>query len=266
MQTISFMTANYVARPLGYRMTEGWIQGDNATQKHFKPVKTFAARFEAYLKDIHAMGFASLDLWVAILHPRWVTEDHLDIAHDLLKQYQLHVTSIAGGLGDTPDDFEATCELASALNTDVLAGTTPLLRRERQTVIATLQKYGIRFGIENHPEKTPDEILKQIGNGAGGVIGTAIDTGWYGTHGYNAAQAIEKLAGHIVYVHLKDVLKPGGHETCRYGQGCVPIQACAETLKRIGYQGGLCVEHEPEMVDPTEDCIANLAMLKEWLA
>ena len=38
-----------------------------------------------------------------------------------------------------------------------------------------------------------------------------------------------------------------------------------EALKRIGYQGGMCVEHEPELFDPTDDCKANLAMLKEWI-
>ena len=31
MNMISFMTANYVARQIGYNMTEGWMQGDNAT-------------------------------------------------------------------------------------------------------------------------------------------------------------------------------------------------------------------------------------------
>ena len=30
MTTLSFMTANYVARETGYHVTEGWMQGDDA--------------------------------------------------------------------------------------------------------------------------------------------------------------------------------------------------------------------------------------------
>ncbi len=263
---ISFMTANYVARQVGYHMTEGWGQGDTASQNYFKPLKSFAKRFELYLSDIKAMGFTAVDMWTGILNPQWVKDDHIDMATELLDEYDLPVMSLAGGLGANEDEFEATCELAVALNTTVLAGSTPLLKRNRAVTIATLQKYGLRLGIENHPEKTPQEILAQIGDGGGGVIGTAVDTGWYGTRGYDAAKAIEKLGKHVFAVHLKDVLKPDAHETCRFGAGCVPIKECVDTLKRIGYTGGICVEHEPELFDPTEDCIASLAMLQEWLA
>ena len=109
MKPISFMTANYVARQVGYKMTEGWMQGDNATQKYFKPVKTFAKRFETYLADIRATGFEAVDIWVAVLHPAWVTDEQLDIATELLADYRLTVTSIAGWFGGTPDEFEAAC-------------------------------------------------------------------------------------------------------------------------------------------------------------
>jgi sugar phosphate isomerase/epimerase len=266
MMIISFMTANYVARQIGYQMTGGWMQGDTASQNYFKPVKTFGKRFEAYLSDIRAMGFTAVDIWTGILHPAWAKDDHIDTANELLAQYDLPVMSLAGGFGANEEAFEAACELAVALNTSVLAGGTPLLKQNRALTIAILQKYGLRLGIENHAEKTPEDMLAQIGDGGGGVIGTAVDTGWYGTQGYDAAKAIEKLGQHIFAVHLKDVLKPGAHDTCRFGAGCVPIKACVETLKRIGYESSVCVEHEPEDGDPTEDCIACLAMLKEWLA
>ncbi len=263
---ISFMTANYVARQVGYNMTEGWGQGDAATQKFFKPLKTFEQRFETYLKDIRAMGFDRLDLWVAILHPAWAKDEQIEIAQDLLKSYNLSVTSLAGDFGDTPELFEASCELASAFDTAILGGSTALLARQRGLVISTLQKYGLRLALENHPEKTPEAMLSKIGDGGDGTIGTTVDTGWYGTQGYDAAQAIEKLGSHVWHVHLKDVLKPGEHDTCRYGQGCVPVEACVQTLKRIGYAGAVSLEHEPEYADPTEDCIASLALLKGWLS
>jgi L-ribulose-5-phosphate 3-epimerase len=259
------MSANYVARQVGYNMTEGWAQGDKATNAYFRPPETFVQRFEEILLDVRALDFEAIDIWVAHLNWAWATDEHLTIAQDLLKRHNLQVTSLAGGFGSTPEAFEAACRVAVAINTKILGGMTPLVFENRAFVVDTLQKYDLKLGLENHPEKNPEEVLARIGDDGQDRIGTTVDTGWYGTHGYDAAQAIEKLGNHIFHVHLKDVLAPGGHVTCRYGQGCVPIEACVQTLQKIGYSGSYSVEHEPEDDDPTEDCQANLAMLRQWL-
>lgn len=41
MNTISFMTANYVARQIDYHMTKGWMDGDDATNAYFAPIATY---------------------------------------------------------------------------------------------------------------------------------------------------------------------------------------------------------------------------------
>jgi sugar phosphate isomerase/epimerase len=230
------MSANYVARQLDYKMTRGWGQGDKATNEYFRPLATFSQHFEEILQDIRAMGFSAIDLWLAHLNPAWATEEHKAIAGDLLAQYELPVVSLAGWFGSTAEAFEESCRLAVRLNRPVLGGSTAMLEKDRPFVIETLQKYGLKLGLENHPEKDPEEMLAKIGDGGAGTLGTTVDTGWYGTQGYDAAQAIEKS-----------------------------IQGCVNTIKRMGYQGPISVEHEPESFDPTEDCIANLAMLKAWL-
>ncbi len=265
MTTISFMTANYVARPVAYHMTDGWMQGDTATNDYFKPIATFADRFDAYLADIHAMGFAALDIWIAILNPLWATPEHIQIAAELLQKRQLQVVSLAGGFGNSLEDFEKTCQLATALNTRILGGSTGLLHTNRTALVARLRHYGLVFGLENHPEKSPEELLQKIGDADSDVMGATVDTGWFGTHNMNAPQALHALAKRILHVHLKDVKAPGGHETCRYESGCVGIAACVQTLKDIGYTGAISIEHEPEHFDPTEDVIASFAALKGWL-
>lgn len=263
---IAFMTANYVARQIGYHMDKGWGQGDKATNEHFKPIKTFGPRFEAYLADIAAMGFEAVDIWTSIINPQWLTDDHLDTAVDLLKQYNLSVATIGGWFGSNEEELEMSCQLATALGVTVLAGSTSMMTKDRPLLIEMLSKYGLKLGFENHPdEKTPQDVFKKIGDDAD-VIGATVDTGWFGTNGYNAADAIEQLQDRLLHVHLKDVLKVGTHETCRYGAGVVPIRECVETLKRIGYTGAISVEHEPDLFDPTEDIKASFQMLKEWLA
>jgi sugar phosphate isomerase/epimerase len=264
---ISFMTANYVARQLNYHMTKGWGQGDKATNDYFSPLETFGMRFEQILLDVRAMGFTLLDIWLAHLNWRWVTQEHIAIAHELLTRHRLQVTSLAGGFGTTPEEFERCCQLAKAMGTRLLGGSTPLAYSDRPFVVDTLQKYDLILGIENHPdEKTAADMLAKIGDGGDGRIGTTVDTGWYGTHGYNAAQAIRELGPHIVHVHLKDIVAVGGHQTCRFDKGIVPLEDCVRALHEIGYQGIYTVEHEPEDHDPTEDCTASRIRLSEWLS
>ncbi len=264
MNTISFMGANYVARQVGYAM-HGWGHGDKAANAYFSPLETFGDRFEEILRDIRSMGFSAMDMWTSHLNYLWTTDEHIAIARSLLREYEMTVTSFGGWFGSTPEEFEACCRVAVAMDTKILGGSTSVLGKDRDFVIRAMKKYNLKLGIENHPEKTPAELLEKIGDTGDGTIGATLDTGWFGTQGYDAGQAIEQLREHLFLVHLKDVLAPGEHDTCRFGQGCVPIEKCVQTLRELGYTGVISIEHEPEKFDPTEDCKADLAMLKGWL-
>lgn len=269
MNRISFMLANYVARQLDYNLEEGllpgWGRGEQAASDYFQPIETFAPRFEEYLLDVRAMGYDAIDMWIGVIHPDWATEEHIRQAQELLRKHNMGVYSYAGWIGSTPEYFIRISELAVALGIPVLGGGTSMLVKDRSFVVDTLKRYGLRLGIENHPEKSTDEILAKIGDGGDGTIGVTIDTGWWGTQGVDAAEAIERLAPHLFLVHLKDVREVGAHNTCRFGEGIVPVERCVRVMQEIGYTGTISVEHEPHDFDPTEDCIANLQMLKEWL-
>ena len=264
MNPISFITANFVARQLDYHMTGGWMQGDTATQDYFRPLETFGERFDRMLAEIRQMGFAAIDLWGAHLNWAWATPEHVAIARDLLARHGLRVMSFATWVGSL-QGLEGTCKLAQQMNVSLIAGGAPLLKAQRPEAVAILQHYGVQLGIENHPEKTPAEVLELIGDGAAGHIGAAPDTGWWATQAYPAPQALRELQGHILTVHLKDVKAAGTHETCRFGQGVADIEGCVRALQEIGYTGPLGVEHEPEQGDPTEDIEASRAMLEGWL-
>jgi sugar phosphate isomerase/epimerase len=260
------MTANYVARQLNYAMTGGWGQGDTATQEFFRPTESFAERFEDLLAEIAALGFEAIDLWAAHLHPAWASPEHVATAQALLGKFGFRVNSLAGGFGGTLADFAAACRLAVALGAPILGGSTPLLASDRAGLLDLLAEYNLVLGYENHPEKTPAEVLAKIGGVVPDRIGVTVDTGWFATQGYDAAQAIVELGSAVVYVHLKDVLAVGAHDTCRYGQGIVPIDGCVRALQHIGYRGGISVEHEPEHSDPTNDVRASLSYLQSLLA
>jgi L-ribulose-5-phosphate 3-epimerase len=263
---VSFMSANYVARQLDFRMTRGWGQGEKAASEHYRPLETFAERFDELLTRVRDLGFSAMDVWTAHVSPAWATDRHLDIARELLAKHRLSVPSLAGWFGSTPEELEATCRVAVALGAPVLGGSTSMIDKDRRLVVERLVHHGLRLGLENHPEKSPEELLARIGDGGDGTIGATVDTGWFGTQGYDAARALAELGDHLFHVHLKDVLAVGAHDTCRFGAGVVPIEECVMTLRRIGYQGTISVEHEPETFDPTEDCRLSRELLEGWLA
>jgi L-ribulose-5-phosphate 3-epimerase len=264
MNTISFISANFVARELGYNMTEGWMQGDTAAQAFFAPLETFQTRFDAMLLEVKNMGFAAIDLWGTHLNPKWATLEHLEIARASLQTHGLTVPSLAAWCG-TLEQVEGFCHVATAVGASVIAGGAPILTEKRNEVIAILKHHNIKLGLENHPERTANEVLQQIGDGANGFVGAACDTGWWGTQGFDAPQAIKELKEHLFAVHLKDIRAVGAHDTCKFGDGIVDIKACAQTILEVGYAGAIGIEHEPEHHDPTQDVLESKKRLETWL-
>jgi sugar phosphate isomerase/epimerase len=258
--TISFMTANYVAREVGYAM-HGWGHGDRATNEAFAPLDTYGQKLDDLLGGIAVLGFSAVDVWGAHLSPDWATDEHVEIAVATLRRHGLTVTSYAAWIG--PGNVERSCELALALGAPLIgAGYSG----DPEQLAPVLEKYGVRLGIENHPETAPQELLQKIAAG-GEQFGATVDTGWWGTQGYDAARAIEELGDRVWHVHLKDVLAVGEpHETCRWGEGIVPIEECVRALQQLGYEGAVAVEHEPETFDPTDDIGAMRAQLEGWLS
>jgi L-ribulose-5-phosphate 3-epimerase len=256
---ISFTTANYVARETGWAM-HGWGHGDRATNEHFEPLRTYETRLGAVLASIAALGFDTVDIWGAHLSPDWATDEHVKHARWLLDSHGLNVASYAAWV--SPANIERVCELAIGIGTDLIGAG---MSGDPAKVAPLLGKYGVRLAIENHPEKTPQEVLAKIAAGDS-MMAATVDTGWWATQGYDPARAIEELGEHVVHVHLKDVRAEGEpHVTCPWGEGIVDVEACVRALQRIGYAGALTIEHEPQDHDPSEQIKEMLQTLKGWL-
>jgi len=257
---IAYMTANEVARETGWAM-HGWGHGDRATNEAFAPLETYAERFDALLGRVRALGFEAVDLWGAHLGTEWATDEHVDIAREALARHRLAVATYATWVG--PGNVARACELTLSLGTNVIGGG---FSGDAAQLAPVLRAHGVTLAIENHPERAPAEVLAKIEAG-GGTMAATVDTGWWATHGYDAARAIEELGGHVAHVHLKDVLREGEpHDTCAWGAGIVDVEACVRTLQRLGYVGAYAIEHEPEDHDPTEEIAVMRTQLEGWLA
>ena len=272
---LSFVTANFVARQLGYRMEKGWMQGDDATQAWFTPLATFHERFEAMLLEVKALGFSSIDLWGAHLHWRWATLQHVESARALLAKHGLAVGSYAAWVPGDPNDLHGACRLCVALDISVIAGHIELFVQDRAAAVAILREHGVAYGIENHPDKSAAEMWARLGAGDEDIVGVALDTGWCATQGWDPLAAVKEFAPRLKAFHLKDVKprraeKTGlqfvdmGHETCRLGDGVVPVQAILGVLREQGYRSPITIEHEPEEFDPRAEIQEGRERVEQW--
>jgi L-ribulose-5-phosphate 3-epimerase len=265
VQNISFMGANLVAQQLNWNMTEGWAQGDAAANAHYQPIETFEERFDAFVRSAVEAGFDTVDVWHPQLSYEWATPEHLAAARRVLDGHAVTVASYGSYYGETAEQFRRANEVARALGTRVLGGQTALLVRDRAALVTTLREFGHVFGLENHPQRSAAELLEAIGSDDSDVIGATVDTGWFGTQGFDAARAIRELGDRVVYVHLKDVRAAGAHDTCAFGDGIVPIADCVAALREIGYSGTVSIEHEPEHYDPFPEVARSRATLSALL-
>ena len=253
------MTANFVARETGWAM-HGWGHGDRTTNEAFAPIQTYGERFAALLYDVRELGFDAIDLWGAHLSPEWATDEHIAIAREALAAHGIVVATYATWVQGS--SLEQACRLARAVGASLIGGG---FSGEPGELAPVLRAHGVTLAIENHPERSPEEVLAKIEAGEGTMAAT-IDTGWWATHGYDPLQAIEELGPHVAHVHLKDVLHEGEpHETCAWGEGIVDIEGCVRALRGIGYAGAFTIEHEPEDRDPSAEIRAMREQLEGWL-
>ena len=257
---IGFTTANLVAKETGWAM-HGWGHGDRLTNEAFAPLETYAARLDDVLGHARALGFGWVDVWGAHLSPEWATDEHVAIATETLARNGLRVATYATWVD--PSNVRRACELTRALGCETIGAG---FSGDPAAIVPVLREHGVVLAIENHPERSPAEVLAKIEAGEGTMAAT-VDTGWWGTQGYDAARALAELEGHVAHVHLKDVRAEGEpHDTCPWGEGVVDVEACVRELRRQAYDGVWTVEHEPEDHDPSEEIRAMRERLEGWLA
>jgi len=263
----AFITANYVASEVGYSLSPfTWAAADRATQDAFHGPQ-FATKFDELCARVVALGFSNIDIWVAHLNPLRASDAMVDEAVAILAKHRLRVVAYTAGLS-RPEVSLADAQRIYAVARRIGA---PLLGVWLHPSNARLaydlgREYGIKYAIENHPEKRPQELLTTIGD-FGEVIGVAQDIGFWPRFGYDAVRATWDLKDHLLHMHLKQVKQVGDDwPTCAYDDGVNDIPGVLAVLKQIGYSGALSIEHEPHDHDPSDEVARSLALLKSWLA
>lgn len=264
MNTISFISANYVARVLNYNGVEKWGEHDAATIAAAEP-----ELFDAMAADVAAAGFGAIDIWMA--HCSWqaASDAYLEAVKASCQKHGLQITSYAGGLSiKSADDVDKMFGFMKRLGAPMFAGGMyGVSDAELAPMVEdSAQKHGVLWAFENHPQKTSAEILAKIGGGKYEHCGVALDTGWCGTQGLDALEAVKAVREKLFILHLKDITEVGKHDTCEIGKGIVPCEGVVRFLKDDGWNGTICIEHEPYDRDPLPEVERSLTLVKQWLS
>lgn len=246
---IAFVTANLVAQVSGYRFELAkW--GD----QHKKTVAaTDAAAWKAICAEIAAHGFKAVEMWEAHAAPEVMDRGRGKTWKSILDDHGLKAIGYGGGLS------RKTLEICQWLDIPQINGwigdNTP------EQAAAMCKETGVRFNVENHPQKTAKEILDVVGGG-NEWLGVCIDTGWLGTQGVSGPDIIRACGPLVRHTHIKDVKAAGGHLTCLLGEGTAQVTECIAALKAGGYTGWYSWEDEPEDRNPFDSAVRN----RQWIA
>ncbi len=247
---IAFNSANLVGRVTGYR-----YELRNWGEQHQKTIAATDERaWDSICADIAAAGYRAVEVWEAHAAPESLDAAKAATWRGILAKHKLQPIGYAGGL--RPETIRVCQWLGIPRINGGLRGQTS----EQATELCRAS--GVTFNLENHPEKSVEEVLRPIGGG-NEWLGVCVDTGWFGTQGVNVPDAIKSLGSLVRHTHIKDVKKAGAHETCRLGDGVVNIPAVLAMLRSINYPGWYSWEDEPEDRNPLDLARWTLSYLEQ---
>ncbi len=164
----------------------------------------------------------------------------------LLKKKGIQVVAMGVIVPKTKAEWIKTFELAKDLGMSYV--TAEPIKTQWDMVDSLAGVYGIPVAIHDHPKPnvywSPDSVLAAIQGHS--HIGSCADIGHWARNGLNPVDCLKKLQGHIIGVHLKDIVKfndPKAADTI-VSKGVIDLAPVLAELKRQNFNGMLSIEHE----------------------
>lgn len=170
------------------------------------------------------------------------------------------------------DDLAAAAALgAKVLRLNLAAGpfdpaflAAPWWREAIDWLLARAERLGIPVAVENGPDPAKSDIALFAALFAAVPspwLRLTFDTGNWLYADARPEDALDRLASHVGYVHLKDIIKdPAGLKHSHPGTGAVDVRGLARRLDAGGYSGYMVLEF-PGGDDPAGRVRASRAHL-----
>lgn len=163
------------------------------------------------------------------------------------QQHGITVGSLYLGGGNTVDDWKQDFEKAKQFGVKFVTAEPPMAMWDVVDSLAGV--YGMKVAIHEHWKGTsiywhPDSVLAAIKDHKN--FGACADLGHWPKSGINSLDAVKKLDGHIISVHLKDIAAMNDPKLVdvRVGTGIVPMPEIFAELKRQKFDGNIYIERD----------------------
>lgn len=167
--------------------------------------------------------------------------------NDLVKKNGLKMESIYVIGGKTVAAWKKDFELAKKFGVKYVAAEPA--QNMWDSVDSLAGVFGIKVALHNHWKGTsiywhPDSVLVALKNHPN--FGACADLGHYPKSGINPLDAIKKLEGHIIEIHLKDIAEYNNTklQDVPVGTGIVDFPAIFTELKRQKFTGNIMIERD----------------------
>ena len=175
----------------------------------------------------------------------------------LLNKHGIQAVAMGVIVPKNKAEWVRTFELAKNLGMSYI--TAEPIKNQWDLVDSLAGVYGIPVAIHDHPKPnmywSPDSVLAAIQGHT--HIGSCADVGHWARNGLNPVDCLKKLEGHIIGVHLKDIVafnNPKANDTV-VSKGVVDFPAVLTELKRQNFKGMLSIEHESNWYHNLPDVI-----------
>lgn len=213
-----------------FNMEEAMSKVDSAGVKWIEP-NTF-----------HKSGPELKDTMLMQLSPAGIVK-----LKSIIAQKGLNCESIYIGGGATVDSWKKQFEIAKLMGVRFVTTEPPLNMWDSIDSLAGI--YGIKVAIHEHWAGfshywNPDTTLMAIKGHKN--FGVCADLGHWPKSGVNPLDAIKKLSGHIIAIHLKDIAAYNNTKLVDVplGTGVVDFPAIFRELKKQGFKGPIYMERD----------------------
>jgi sugar phosphate isomerase/epimerase len=186
-----------------------------------------------------------------------MSNDTRDKLKNLLQKKGIQIVAMGVIVPKNKAEWIKTFELAKSLGLSYI--TSEPIKSQWDMVDSLAGVYGIPIAIHDHPKPnvywSPDSVLAAIQGHP--HIGSCADVGHWARNGLNPVDCLRKLQGHIIGVHLKDIVQfdnPKAGDTV-VSKGVINFTEVLTELKRQNFNGMLSIEHESNWYHNLPDVI-----------
>lgn len=178
-----------------------------------------------------------------------LSPDGIEKLKVLINKKNLKVASVYVVGGNTIDSWKKQFDIAKQMGASFVTGEPPINMWDSIDSLAGV--YGLKVAIHEHWKEfshywNTDTVLLAIKNHPN--FGACADLGHWPKSGIDPVEAIKKLSGHIISIHLKDVAAFNDIKLkdVPVGTGVVNFPGIFTELKKQNFKGYIYIERDAE--------------------